>query len=350
MSRPANQQGDPLDNALSGRVFGSRYQLVDRLGAGAAGVVYLARDLESGVLLAVKVLCPGGTSIVRNAADVDQFLNEALTVSRLGSPHVVDIYGGGVEDDGTAFLAMEYLPGIDLHRFLQSGAVPWPRLLPIVQQSAAALATVHKEGMVHGDVKPANIFLTTQDGRNDFVKILDFGLARTVRDKVERGVPGEISGTPAYMAPEQALGRPVGPAADVYSLGCVLYHMLTGTPVFSARNLNELLAHHIHSSPQPPSARRPDLQIGTSLDAVVAKALAKDPGARWPSMETFGEALGRCRLAVRAYEEMPPASLTNALRTANRRSTPTSGWLVTVYIAMAVSAFGLYLVERYLLG
>jgi len=283
----------PSADPLIGRVVSDRYRIVRKLGEGGVGSVYFADHLLVNRKVALKVLLPD----VSRPKMVDLFLEEARTVARIGHENVIDIFYGGRSPDGFVFLAMEYLEGVDLARVVhEQGAMPWDRARGILLQVAHALGAVHQHGIIHRDVKPGNVFLIDRDGRHDFVKVLDFGVAKVVAStrETETG-QGMVTGTPEYMAPEQALADRIDHRADIYSLGCVMYELVTGETPFTAGTILQMLAKHVNDVPEPPSARRPDLDISAEIDAIVMRALEKDPDRRWPDMAAFADALDRCR-------------------------------------------------------
>lgn len=284
---------------LVGRVLSDRYKVLRLIGEGGIGRVYLAAHLGTGREVALKVLLP---EFAGNLQLVDTFLEEARTVSRLGHENIIDIYYGGRSSEGYAFLVMEHLKGMDLADTLnETGPLPWDRCRPILTQIAGALATVHEHGVLHGDIKPANLFLVNDDRRHDFIKVLDFGVAKALglgRDRpADDRVP--ILGTPQYIAPEQVLARStVDARADLYSLGVVMYQMLTGTVPFTAETPLAIISKHAYEAPIPPRMLRPDLEIPPSVETVVMRALEKEPDRRWRDMKEMGEAIGRARLGA----------------------------------------------------
>src|SRR6266487_3172422 len=251
------------------RVVGGRYELVEVLGAGGMATVWRARD---GVLhreVAVKLLSP------QYAADpgfLARFEREARHAAALSHPGLVTIFDGGVTGD-SPFIVMELVAGQTLRQVLdQAGTLAAAQAVRVAAAVCEALEAVHAAGLVHRDIKPANIVLS--GGR---VKVLDFGIARA------GGTSGgtrtqAVLGTAAYLSPEQASGDPAGPQSDLYSLGCVLFEMLTGTPPFTADTAVALAYRHVHDDPPPPSARLPGLPA--ALDQITGRLLAKDPAAR----------------------------------------------------------------------
>ncbi len=221
ISQPAAKE-EPGQRA--GEVLGS-YQLVRRLGEGGMGEVYLGRHLKLGREVAVKVL---RAELAKDPEILRRFFQEARVVNEINHPHIVEVIDF-VEELGHAYCVMELLKGQPLDREVElSGVLPVARTTAIVAQVCEALHAAHQRGVVHRDVKPANIFLTERDGRADFVKVLDFGVARVAKAEGSRTQVGAVLGTPAYMSPEQAQGRVVDGRSDVYSVGAVLYELLSG--------------------------------------------------------------------------------------------------------------------------
>ena len=255
------------------RVLGGRYVLCAVLGTGGMATVWRARDEVLGREVAVKVLSP------QYAADpgfLARFEREARHAARLSHPRLVTVFDSGV-DETTPFIVMELVAGRTLRQVLdETGMLPAGQAVGIAAAVCEALEVAHAAGLVHRDIKPANIALA--DGGE--VKVLDFGIARA--DGTDGGTRTQMMlGTAAYLSPEQASGRQAGPQADLYSLGCVLFEMLTGAPPFSADSAVALAYRQVHDDPGPPSARRPGLP--DQLDQITARLLAKDPAARPPS-------------------------------------------------------------------
>ena len=255
------------------RVLGGRYVLCAVLGTGGMATVWRARDAVLGREVAVKVLSP------QYAADpgfLARFEREARHAARLSHPRLVTVFDSGV-DETTPFIVMEMIAGRTLRQVLdETGMLPAGQAVGIAAAVCEALEVAHAAGLVHRDIKPANIALA--DGGE--VKVLDFGIARA--DGTDGGTRTQMMlGTAAYLSPEQASGRQAGPQADLYSLGCVLFEMLTGGPPFSADSAVALAYRQVHDDPGPPSARRPGLP--DQLDQITARLLAKDPAARPPS-------------------------------------------------------------------
>jgi serine/threonine-protein kinase len=253
-----------------------RYRLDAPIGRGGMGEVWRATDEVLGRPVAVKLLLGDGS----DASAAARFRLEAQTAARLGHPHVVAVFDFG-SWDGRFFLVMELVDGYSLAQQLESGYLPEADQVAVVAtQSAAGLAAAHQQGIVHRDIKPGNLMLDAAGS----VKIGDFGIARFVDDpSTALTMTGQIVGTSLYLAPERALGRTAGPASDVYSLGCVLYQLLTGRPPFQADTPTALLYQHIDSAPVPPSQL--GVQLPAAFESYLLGLLAKQPEQRPTAQE-----------------------------------------------------------------
>jgi len=282
---------DPLLNQL----VADRYRVIRKLGEGGMGSVYLAEHVVIEKKFALKVLAP---ELSRRSDLVARFLQEARSASRIGHENVIDIMDFGQSPDGLVYIAMEFLDGKDLGEIVRGkGAMPWPEAREIVLQICRALRAAHDRGIVHRDMKPENIFLIQREGQPHFVKILDFGIAKVMG--LDPNGPrltrtGMIFGTPEYMAPEQAEGKDTDHRADIYAVGCIMYHLITGQTPFVAESFMTMLTKHLMEEPVAPSARRPDLVITPEMDGLVLKSLEKDRDKRWQSMAELLEAVGVC--------------------------------------------------------
>jgi hypothetical protein len=282
-----------------GQVFVDRYRVVRKLEDRAGGALYFAQHVLADRAVTIEIV---ETDHARPAA-VDQFLEDARTVARVGHENIVEIFNGGRATATSVFLAMESLEGTKLSAVVgngKDGPMLWDRAQGILLQIAAGLAAVHRHGIVHGDLTPDNVLLIARGGRRDFVKLLDFGVARVKAAGADTD-EGSYGGASActYMAPELAQAGAVDHRVDVYALGCMAYELVTGRPPFVADSVLELCAKHQSEAPTPPSALRPAGSLPAELDAVLLRALEKDPAKRWPDMAAFGDALGRCRLTRR---------------------------------------------------
>ena len=291
---PVGDESAPADDPLVGRVLSDRYRIVRKIGEGGMGCVYQAEHALIEKKIALKVLFQ---DLTRRADLVARFLQEAKSASRIGQENVIDISDFGQSPEGLVYIAMEYLDGEDLGRTLKTHKVlDWSRARPILMQIAKALRAAHEHGIIHRDMKPENIYLVQREGRPDFVKVLDFGIAKVVTPE-EGDAPrltqtGMIFGTPEYMSPEQAQGHPPDHRVDVYAVGCIMYHMLTGSVPFTADSFMGILTKHLLEPPIPLRKRRPDLGIPADVEAVCMRALEKDRDKRWADMDALYRALG----------------------------------------------------------
>ncbi|HEU5057872.1 MAG TPA: protein kinase [Kofleriaceae bacterium] len=268
-------------------VIDGRYRIDELIGEGGMGRVYLAEHVEIGKRVAIKILHP----VYGRMPDlVERFRREARAASKIGHPHIVDVTDSGTTVDGSVYFVMEYLEGVELASVIdREGALDVARALRITTQICRALAAAHAVGIIHRDLKPENVFLTVREGAADFVKVLDFGIAKSSEAEEARGKrlthPGMAMGTPEYMSPEQAAGRPADERCDVYAVGAILYEMLTGAPPYDGDNFMEILTKKATVDPAPPSALRPE--IPPMVEVLVTSAMARDPEKRPPSMEAF---------------------------------------------------------------
>ena len=299
MQSGTQSQGAPVDvvDPLLGRVLNDRFRILEVLGSGGMGRVYKAVQAPLDRLVALKVLNPSyGEG--RDPGFQKRFFLEASVTAKLRHPATVTVIDYGKTDDGIYYIAMEYLEGQTLAQLLtQVGPLPWQRAFTIIQQVARSLREAHKVGLIHRDLKPANVMVLNQETDHDVVKVLDFGLVKSFLPDKEQNSPeltqaGVILGSPQYMAPEQA--RNISdPRSDVYSLGVVLYQMLTGRPPFQAAQSLDVIFKHINEAPPAFSAIWPAHAIPPEAEAVVMKCLAKRPDERFQSMDEVLEALRR---------------------------------------------------------
>ena len=265
---------------LLGVRIDERFELVERLGHGGMGVVYRARQHPTEREVAIKLLRP---ELAGHRVAVQRFLTESQAVSRLQHPNTVTVFDFGQDARGRLYIAMELLKGPPLSRVLcNEGAQPAERAVAIAIQIAEALADAHARGVIHRDLKPENIHLEERHGHSDFVKVLDFGVAKLTSPGAARITrTGSICGTAAYMSPEVALGRGIGPPADLYSLGIVLFEMLAGQLPFHG-SLVQLAHQHVHAT-APRVARVAPRAVPGELDEVVARLLRKEAPDRFQS-------------------------------------------------------------------
>ncbi len=290
---------DDEDAPLLGQVVAERYFVENRLGEGGMGTVYTARHVTLDKRVALKVL---HGEFSRKPDLVERFLLEAKAASSIRNQHVIDITDFGVTPEGFVFFAMEYLEGKDLHGLLgewtaKGDLLPWERSKNIFLQVCEALSAAHAKGIIHRDLKPENIFLVDGTGRADYVKLLDFGIAKVEGHSGPDGErrltkTGMLFGTPEYMAPEQARGQDPDHRVDVYAMGCLLFQLLSGTVPFQADSFMAILTQHMV---EPVPALGLDLLVRSGapngLVAVVNKALAKDREERFATMDEFAQAV-----------------------------------------------------------
>ena len=279
------------------RELGS-YRLGELLGRGGMGEVYHATHRMLARPAAIKLIRPevmGASDPAAAQLAVTRFRREAETAANLRSPHTVELYDFGVADDQTLYFVMELLEGLNLESLVRRhGPMPAGRVVHILRQVCASLAEAHMRGLVHRDIKPANIHVGRLGLVYDFVKVLDFGLVKPIADSaLEHSLAtqaGLVIGTPGYMAPEMALSVKVDGRADLYSLGCVAYYLLTGRQVFEGDTVMQVFAQHLKTAPTPPSQRGPSA-VPTDLEQLVLSCLAKEPENRPQSATALDERL-----------------------------------------------------------
>jgi serine/threonine-protein kinase len=293
LEAPSRDRRDPY----VGAVIDGRYRVETVIGEGGMGVVYRCVHTIIDKKLALKVL---RADLARDGEVTERFLNEAKSASAIGNPHIIDISDFGQLPDGSTYFVMEYLSGIALTAVAE-GTRPAPeeRILHIARQLGEALAAAHAAGIVHRDLKPDNIFLIERGAEKDFVKILDFGIAKVSNAEGKLTRAGAVFGTPHYMSPEQAAGMQVDHRGDIYSMGVILYELATGRVPFDADNFMGVLTQHMYKA--PPSVRHtaPGTQhVSPGLEAVIVKCLAKRPEHRYQSMNEFVADIDRLRIGA----------------------------------------------------
>jgi serine/threonine-protein kinase len=279
-----------------GDLIADRYELEELVGTGGMSSVFRAHDRQLERSVAIKIL---HEHYAEDPEYLERFRREARAVARLSHPNIVTVIDRGA-DDGRQYIVFEHVEGENLKELvLRSGRLPVRRALELALAVADGLAFAHDHGLVHRDVKPQNVLLSNEGE----VKVTDFGIARSMH--VEHGVTqtGTVLGTGEYLAPEQASGKPVSPATDVYSLGIVLWELLAGEVPFVGENFVAVALRHVNEPPQRLRERRPD--VSPRLEAAVDRALAKDPARRFPSMAAFANELRAC-LAEADGESAPP--------------------------------------------
>jgi serine/threonine protein kinase len=323
---------------ILGQEIAGRFRVEKRLGAGGMGTVYLAEQTAVSRAVVLKFLHP---SLTKDADFAERFEREALAISHLTSPNTIVLFDFGTAEDGRLYMAMEYLEGRTLSQVVRSsGALPPLRAIAITLQILSSLHEAHEKGIVHRDLKPENIMLVARSGTPDFVKVLDFGIAKILgedeapiaradqrttkrpRLDVTTGAlaalkssdsrltqQGAIFGSPRYMAPEQALGESISPRTDIYAVGVILYEMLCGRPPFAAENTMRLLHDQVHAPVPDPRRRNPDIDLPQELTALVLRCLSKEPGERPESTEALTDELRAMIVLITRKQEAEERAL-----------------------------------------
>ncbi|MBU1219323.1 serine/threonine protein kinase [Myxococcota bacterium] len=266
------------EGPLSGSLFEGKYKVGELIGEGGMGQVYKATHVMMKKTVALKIL----QSVLSSQIDiVERFRREAESAGKLRNPHIINVLDFGRNSDGIFYLVMEFVEGIPLSNYLFEGPMDWRRACRIMMQILTALEEAHKNGIIHRDLKPDNIMISTEEGGEEFVKILDFGIAKLAEGE-ERGMQvtraGMIFGTPSYISPEQAKGQSVTGSSDIYSAGIIFFQMVTGKLPFTANSTIDLINKHIKEPPPSPRSLRPDLP--PDIEILILRALAKKPKDR----------------------------------------------------------------------
>jgi serine/threonine protein kinase len=321
-----------------GAVLGS-YRLLQQIGAGGMGRVFVAEHIRLGRRVALKVL---RSEFSGNLEAVQRFFAEARAVNCISHENIIEVSDFVESQRGPSFYIMELLHGADLRSVQErEGILPLDRILRIAVQICGGLGAAHAAGIVHRDLKPDNIFLIERGGQRDFVKLLDFGVAK-LSDTIDEAATfqstvGMVVGTPDYMAPEQALGHPVNHLADVYATGVILYEMVAGRRPFVATSAREVMVQHLTAAPCRPSMLNPAGQIPEKLEALILACLAKEPGDRPQSM-------GEVERQLREVQgELPAREVRSPARQGSRRKPVLAG--VAALLAVIVAA-SIWLCDR----
>lgn len=290
------EDGTPLAGSgaagLPGSTLAGSYDLESLIGTGGTSMVYRAYHRQMQRPVAIKML---RSSLSSDEYSLKRFQQEARAVSQLTHPNVITVFDVGVSPHGEPYIVMEYLEGISLFSLIKTQGNPSvARCLHLFIQTCNALAHAHQKGVIHRDLKPSNIMLVNVDGDHDFVKILDFGLAklRSLTGEYQKLTKtGDVFGSPSYMSPEQCTGSKIDARSDIYSFGCVMYEALTGKAPFRGSNSLEVIRKHLKEDPPPFKETRPDLLFPCSLETIVLKALRRNPDERYQTMESLKEDL-----------------------------------------------------------
>jgi serine/threonine protein kinase len=289
---------------LVGTVLQDTYRLSRQIAAGAMGAVYEGQHLRLGKRVAVKVMA---RDLVASLDSLARFRREAEVTSRLGHPHIVNVFDFGEAPGGEPYLVMEFLEGEGLdQRIERLGRLPLDMTLHVVKQTAAALAAVHAQGIVHRDLKPANVLLLKLEGESDFVKVVDFGISKVKAATTRITRTSMVIGTPDYMSPEQAEGNAdeVDHWSDQWALAAMTYFMLCGQRPFSAEDTNALFFQV--SQMDPPTLASRAKELPAAVDAVVMRGLSKRPKDRFPSITAFSRALEEAAQGAPGARPSPP--------------------------------------------
>jgi serine/threonine-protein kinase len=282
-------QPDPM----LGRTLGGRFRMLEKLGQGGMGAVYKAQHVKMNRLTAVKILT---FELAQNRQFVARFEREAEMASQIDHPHAVSIYDFGETDDGLVYLAMEFIDGQPLSTILaREGCLPLERVVHLTRQAAEALSAAHQLGIIHRDFKPDNVMVSNKPGRPDWVKVVDFGIAkRSTIDPADQLLTqaGAVLGTPEYMSPEQVAGEPVDARSDLYSLAIVTYELLCGRLPFEGQSTTNVMVKRIIEAPIPLHQRiRPQTALPPGVESVIMRALARNPNERYLSTAQFAAEL-----------------------------------------------------------
>ena len=277
---------------LIGTRLAGKYDIVSVLGTGGMGVVYKGRQDVMDRVVAIKML---QAHHLNDSMSVKRFQQESKATCRLNHPHIITVYDFGISPTGQPYIVMDYLEGKPLSDIIKDeGHVGVDRALKIVRQASDALGHAHKQGVIHRDLKPSNIVLIDREGDKDYVKVVDFGVAKLMEEGTEGQKltqMGEVCGSPVYMSPEQCQGLPLDKRSDIYSMGIVLYETLTNRLPILGKTMVETMSKHINDAPPSFQEARPDLYIPERVEQVILRALAKAPEDRQQSMEQLATEL-----------------------------------------------------------
>lgn len=306
---------DP-DELPVGTKLAGRYRICQRIGLGGMSQVYRAEHTTITRQLAIKVL---SGEFTKRPDVVVRFLQEARAASQVAHEHIVEVTDFGETDDGRPFIVMEHLEGESLAAtLLAEGPLSWERTQAVLLQILAALQAAHSRRVIHRDMKPGNCFRIERHGTEDFIKVLDFGIAKVLREDgtgISLTAQGTVMGTPDYMSPEQCRGTKVDPRADLYALGVMAYEMLSGKLPFAAKHPVDVMHMHVFEVPPPIAEVAPDVEVPPGVMKIVQRAMAKEPDDRYDSAAAFASAVRAIDpLAAKPPAARPEAGLFNGLR------------------------------------
>lgn len=286
---------------LNGTLLSTRYEFLEVIGEGGSGIVFKARQALIDKVVAVKMLHGGEKDL---AQSTERFTREAKAISRMDHPNTISIIDFGVTERGKPFMVMEYLAGGSLFELVRKeGALALPLAIDLGIQICEGMSHAHSLSILHRDLKPANILLKYYQDRNPVAKIVDFGMAKIMENEAKDAPmltrEGQIFGSPAYMSPEQAKGQSMNELSDIYSLGCILYEMMSGCPPHFASNSMEMIIKHLTAEPLTLRELRSDLSYPDGCDPLLKKAMNKDPGQRHQSMKELKAELELIRAGLK---------------------------------------------------
>jgi len=322
---PGNQ-GERVDESdpLVGCVLSGKYRILERIGEGGMSVVYKAHDQMLDRPVAIKCLTG------EMAEDgITRFRREGIATGKLENPHIVNVHELFLEPQQNPYLVMDYVQGEPLSLLIRKDSgLPVDRALHIIRQTAEALEHAHSRGIIHRDIKPSNILVTTLGDKSDFVKLLDFGIAKLLTPG-EHGQKltqaGDVFGSPMYMSPEQCSGRAVDARSDIYSLGCLFYEMLVGEPPLVGENALQTFRKHMDEPPSKPSEVRPIKGLSAAIEHVIMKCLQKDPQKRYQNLQSFIDDLNKA-------ESSPYSFALSQFSISRMQITPTIAIALTVLV------------------
>ena len=329
---------------LIGTLIGGKFEIISLVGQGGMGNVYKALQQPVGRHVAVKVL---HVEKMRNQSSVLRFEQEAKAASSLSHPNIVGFFDYGLTEDNVPYIVMDFVEGKAVDEVIQSeGALPVERCIRIFSQACDALEHAHQKGIIHRDIKPSNLMLTSRADGSETVKILDFGIAKLLpsgddSNRMNLTQTGELFGSPQYMSPEQCAGSALDARSDIYSLGCVMYEALMGRPSLRGESLVETIYKHTNERPAPFKSVRPDLDVPEQLEALVLKALEKEPAMRFPSMAILKRNLDFVQLFAEQAKSLPPHTVPNEPGASNDKIAILAAAVTAAVVVLAGIGFAL---------
>ncbi|MBC7999419.1 MAG: serine/threonine protein kinase [Leptolyngbya sp.] len=348
--QPLNSSKRVAEKML-GQIVNEQYQIISAIGYGGMSIVFRAKDLKLDKFVALKMLLP---HLMNQNQSMQRFRQEAHSASSISHPNVVAIHNYGETDTGQPFLIMDIVEGRSLAALIKrEKRLEADRALNIFVQLASALSHAHQKGIIHRDLKPSNVLLTELDGEKDICKIVDFGIAKLLphegRDAVSLTQTGDVFGSPLYMSPEQCKGERLDHRADIYSMGCLMYESVAGSPPHAGANMLEVLYRHLNEVPKSFKNLKIGLVVPPQLEAIIFKCLAKDPALRYQSMQSLQEELKQL-LTSRKSSLLGRLSTKWDLFVLRQRPRKKSEFITLAALAISLVAFlgtGAYVISLY---